>query len=677
MPSLKEVLDKLFQRAVEEWMESVEAAPFFSSKENVRAFVSFLQTKAHDLFNLPESDLQKHFEELGKEIYLKYHLSSFVLDDFLKKIREDLLYAIVHEIVAYDDEEFLKRFDGMAEGLYAGYLQATVKDTLRYSYAKISSVDPELDIFAHERWYQSLLHFLLEQKAEPPVLIYEDSEVCRWIDTLDFKLLMKACSFEKESEIVIFLRKLFDIARELRRFVRNGDFRNAYASFMTLDQKVKLVSDMLESVLLQFLEEKMHYFFSLFAEIILFKKQYSYFLTITVSLSSEAVHKRDAHRLFVEILRRTKRRASEIACPFTGVVDDGDSMHFLLQYQQQSDIDEIFSFVVNTIDSLKKEEIVLNVPNFIVRASQTEMFSGLDAASLQEIAFAMAREHVDMPYYHFDAEESKQLREHIHGKTILDSRVKEAVQEGRIKLYYQPIVRIDKESRSLAYCEVLARIEEDGKIYDAESFIHSIIEQKLTDELDLRIFEKLKAQTPKIAKILEGVSLNIFPSSFLNEKVMEALKAVLESFARYDMKLILEITEYNLFECYSILAELKKKYTDTLQIAVDDFGSGYSSIATLIKLAKKGLLDKVKIDGTLTKEILDDESSFEILKMAAEIGCKLGANTIVEYVENEAIEKKLSSEIDTYYAQGYHYSKAVTLADLGQLQKKIEKHQLL
>ena len=669
---ISEIMDKLFQKLVEEWMESVEVVPFLNSEENIRSFLTTLHKKSQEALNLPVEDISENFEATGEIIYSQYNLSSFVLDDFLKKIQDDILYAIVHQVVEYDDEEFLKRFENVLQGIYKGYLRALMKDTLVSSYAKVAAVDPELDILAHVRWYQSLLHSCLEGITEPQMLLYEDSEVCKWVDSLDFKLLMKSVTFEQESKIVTLLRKLFDIARELRRFMQHQEYKQAYTSFVVLDQKVKIVNDMLKTALLGFIEDKMYYFFELFAEIILFKKQFSYFLTITVSISSEVVHRRDVHRLFVEILRRTKKKAQQIECPFTGIIDDGTSMHFLLKYHSQSDIEEIFSFVTRTIDTLKKEEVVLSVPQFIVRASQTEMFSGLDAHTLQRLAFAMAKEHVDMPYYHFDAEESKLLRHQIQGRSLLESTVKEALQKGKIKLYYQPIVRIEQDHRRLAYCEVLARIEEKSDIYDAESFIHTIIEQKLTSVMDRYIYEKLEEDAQKIANVLDGVSLNIFPSSFQDEKVMSKLKGLLERFKQYGMTLILEITEYNLFECYSILADLKKEYPQTLQIAVDDFGSGYSSIAALIKLSKKGLLDKVKIDGTLTKEIVDDESSFDILKMAVEIGDRLGAQTIVEFVENESIEQKLSSAIGSYYAQGYNYSKAVELSKLEKIKRRIE-----
>ena len=168
-------------------------------------------------------------------------------------------------------------------------------------------------------------------------------------------------------------------------------------------------------------------------------------------------------------------------------------------------------------------------------------------------------------------------------------------------------------------------------------------------------------RTSDIAAFMEGVSVNIFPESFKDKKVIDALKKCLLSFQEKKLILTLEITEYNLFEYYDILLNLKKEFTSTLRVAVDDFGSGYSSLAALVKLSKNGLLDAVKIDGTLTCEILNDATTFEIVKTAASLSKTLNVKTIIEYIENKEIELKLQEEVDDFYGQGYLYAAAMPL----------------
>ena len=200
-----------------------------------------------------------------------------------------------------------------------------------------------------------------------------------------------------------------------------------------------------------------------------------------------------------------------------------------------------------------------------------------------------------------------------------------------------------------------------------QKFIDYVVEENFTDDFDKTVFEKLIVLTPDIAKYLKGVSVNIFPTSFLNGDVLDLLRLTLENFKKYNLIFILEITEYHLFEYYAIVKKLRDEYPKTLKIAIDDFGSGYSSFSTLIKLSKKDLLDIIKIDGSITKEILTDKINFEILKMSLEIVKKLNKKVIIEYVENKQIKEKIEEITDDFYAQGFLFSKALPLEKIKEL----------
>jgi len=664
MKMIEDVIDDLFKNFIEEAIQNIEIGSLITSRESVQKVLKALHIETQNALNLEPNKLLEYFSKIGFEIYKTYRIPAFFWINMLEKIKEDLLYAIHHKIIQYNDDVLLLRLDKLTQGLCKGYLQASAQDTLRFSYDKINAINIEMDIMAHERWYKSFLEYLSDENNPVPELLYEKSESHMWLNSLDFKLLMKSCSFEKESEIVIFMRKAYDLSREIKYYIDKEQYKNAYNCFVALDRKLNLLSDMLKEVLINFMSDKLHLFFGLFSEIILFQKQYSYFLTLSVSISNEAVHKRDIHRLFLKLFQMTKKKAKELTYQFTGVVDDGDAMHFLVRYKEQDDVKKIFDFVTESITELKEKEITLSVPNFIVRASETEVFSGLDAPTLRKVAFNMAKEYVHIPNYHFNQKECEILRSNAENESIVSGKIKQAIEEKKIQLAFQPIVSVNKTARSLAYCEVLSRMEDNGELVDAEEFIHTVIAQKMTSALDILVYERLKRLSKSIAELMQGVSVNIFPDSFKDGAVLKALKECLQSFAKEEITLTLEITEYNLFEHYEILQVLKAEYTDTLNIAVDDFGSGYSSLAALIKLSKHNLLDAVKIDGTLTREVVTDETSYAIVKTALVLSKKLKAKIIIEYVENEDIEKKLLQGINTFYGQGYLYGKAMPLEEI-------------
>ena len=667
MKKIDEVVDDLFKNFIEEAIQNIEIGSLITSRESVEKVLATLHKETQNALTLEINELLEYFSKIGFEMYGAYRIPAFFWINVLEKMKEDLLYAIHHNIIEYSDDTLLLRLDRLTQGLCKGYLQAAAKDALRFSYEKIDAINVEMDIMSHERWYKSFLEYLSDDNNPIPELMYEKSESHLWLNSLDFKLLMKSCSFEKESEIVIFMRKVYELAREIKHYIDKEEYKNAYNCFVVLDQKLNLLNDMLKEVLINFMSDKLHLFFTLFSEIILFQKQYSYFLTLSVSISNETIHQRDVHRLFLKLFQLAKAKAQELAYQFTGVVDNGDSMHFLVRYKETDDVKKIFDFVTEAIEDLKEKEITLSVPDFIVRASETEVFSGLDAPTLRKVALNMSKEHVHIPHYHFDKQECELLRSNAEKDSIVSGKIKAAIEEEKIKLCFQPIVSVNKNGHALAYCEVLSRMQDNDELVDAEDFIHTVIAQKMTAALDILVYEQLEKLSKEIAQLMQGVSVNIFPDSFKDEAVLKAFKKCLHSFKEADITLTLEITEYNLFEHYETLQALKSGYENTLQIAVDDFGSGYSSLAALIKLSKHKLLDAVKIDGTLTSEVLKDDTSYEIVKTAVILSKKLHARTIIEYVESKEIEEKLLESIDEFYGQGYVYGKAVPLEEVKKL----------
>ena len=86
------------------------------------------------------------------------------------------------------------------------------------------------------------------------------------------------------------------------------------------------------------------------------------------------------------------------------------------------------------------------------------------------------------------------------------------------------------------------------------------------------------------------------------------------------------------------------------KIAIDDFGSGYSNFAYLVKLKP----DYIKIDGSLVKNIDIDKNSLLIVKTINDFTHSLGFKTVAEYVHSKEVFDILKEiGIDEY--QGFHF----------------------
>ncbi len=120
-------------------------------------------------------------------------------------------------------------------------------------------------------------------------------------------------------------------------------------------------------------------------------------------------------------------------------------------------------------------------------------------------------------------------------------------------------------------------------------------------------------------------------------------------------KLVLEIVEQENIDDYDeFYSFLKKVKSLGCKIAVDDFGSGYSNFDYIIKMSE--YIDYLKIDGSLIKNIVDDEKSLLLIQSIIFLCAKLDIKTIAEYVENKDIQDLLT-ELGIDYSQGYYIAK--------------------
>jgi EAL domain-containing protein (putative c-di-GMP-specific phosphodiesterase class I) len=98
-----------------------------------------------------------------------------------------------------------------------------------------------------------------------------------------------------------------------------------------------------------------------------------------------------------------------------------------------------------------------------------------------------------------------------------------------------------------------------------------------------------------------------------------------------------------------------------MKIALDDFGTGHSSLTLLRALP----IDEVKIDRSFVRDIATDRKNRAIVEGVAGICADLGIEVVAEGVENPE-QVRLLRELGCHYGQGYLWSKAVDLQQLGQ-----------
>ena len=262
----------------------------------------------------------------------------------------------------------------------------------------------------------------------------------------------------------------------------------------------------------------------------------------------------------------------------------------------------------------------------------------------------------------YRAEDQELARQRGERQWIL--KIHAALEENRFCLYCQQIAPVAADLGE-AHCEVLLRmIDEQGGLVPPMAFIPAAERYNLMPVIDqwvIRTFfasytqhlgEELRHQPHHVYTInLSGASVN-------HNQFLDFLK---EQFAQYSIppqSICFEITETtavaNLRQAAQLIKELKQL---GCRFALDDFGSGMSSLAYLKNLP----VDYLKIDGSFVKNITSDQVNYALVECFNRVGQVMGMKTIAEFVENEATLEMLRS-LGVDYAQGYGIAKPCPLA---------------
>ncbi len=231
--------------------------------------------------------------------------------------------------------------------------------------------------------------------------------------------------------------------------------------------------------------------------------------------------------------------------------------------------------------------------------------------------------------------------------------LRSAVREGRIEAFLQPIINV-QTGEVMAY-EVLGRIRDGESVIPAEQFADVAEGLGMAQELDREVFRKGLAHYAVIAKQQPQVKLffNLFPSSFKDLEWVRGIPELVRSAGVPCESIVLEITERealpNLTQVGLVIEELR---ANKISVALDDFGSGFSSFMYLKYLA----IDYVKIEGSFIRQIVGDERDRIMVEHINSMAHQFGLKTVAEFVEDEETAK-IIAEIGVDYAQGYYYGR--------------------
>ncbi|WP_457597704.1 EAL domain-containing protein [Hydrogenimonas sp.] len=220
-----------------------------------------------------------------------------------------------------------------------------------------------------------------------------------------------------------------------------------------------------------------------------------------------------------------------------------------------------------------------------------------------------------------------------------------AIKEERIVPYLQPIA--DTETKEVYKYEVLARlVDAEGKVHPPYHFIPLAKQIRLYPDITRIIFKKGMELVEKhdlhLSINLSADDIHHHPTrNFIIDRLALSTKSDHITFE------LLESEETKNYDEISHFIEKVKQYG--VKVAIDDFGSGYSNFAKILKLK----VDYLKIDGSFIKRIDEDSDAREFVEIIYHLASHYNLKTVAEYVSSESIYETVRA-IGIDYVQGYY-----------------------
>lgn len=248
----------------------------------------------------------------------------------------------------------------------------------------------------------------------------------------------------------------------------------------------------------------------------------------------------------------------------------------------------------------------------------------------------------------------------------VDHRLRRAIQRGAVKPHFQPI--IDLASGEICAIEALARWESRGELLEPARFVPIAEESSLIIDLDVHMIRQVCQAAQRLHELGRPLPVHVNVSTRIvawHGFVRAVLQALDESGIE-PSRLTLELTESAAMQDPAAGLALLELAKTGVTLAMDDFGSAYSSVARLRALP----CSVIKIDRALvlaaTGELpvperigpasITTQAGAATLAGVLRLGRELGVKTIVEGVERAEV-RDLVAMLGADMAQGYFFSR--------------------
>ena len=332
----------------------------------------------------------------------------------------------------------------------------------------------------------------------------------------------------------------------------------------------------------------------------------------------------------------------DVASRLTNCLRRGDNIarlggdEFTAVLENVNSTDEVVRIVKRIIDAMQLPFHLDGNEAFVTASVGISLYpnDGNDVETLirnADAAMYRAKESGKNNYEFFTSNMTGQASQRLS----LETKLRYALERNELKLYYQPQMHL--ASGHIVGVEVLLRWQhpEMGLVHP-QTFIPLAEETGLIVEIGEWVLRRACLQHQRWrdnGQPMLRMAVNLSPRQFKNSSLMTRVLQVLEETHMDPCFLELEITESMLMQDTGASSEILHKFKEMgVQLAIDDFGTEYSSLSYL----KKFPISKLKIDQSFIRGIPQDKDDMAITRAIIALARSLNLSVVAEGVENKS-----------------------------------------
>ncbi|GAA0726926.1 hypothetical protein GCM10008905_23940 [Clostridium malenominatum] len=369
-----------------------------------------------------------------------------------------------------------------------------------------------------------------------------------------------------------------------------------------------------------------------------------------------------------ELLKKIAFRLKKYS-PSNSMVGRFGGDEFLILIPEFYDIKELEEICNNLINMFKVPFILDGVRNYVT-ASLGISVAPMDGEEIDvllknaDTAMYRAKEQGKNQYCFFNHTMSKELLR----KISIENNLRHALKKNEFKLYYQPQINLysgkiegmeallrwnNKELGFVSPNEFIPIAEKNGLIVPIGNWVM----KKACQQNKIWLSKGFK---------YDYIGINVSSIQFVRDDFVNTVSNVLEREKLPSSYLDIEITESLLIDSTeNNINKLKDLKSMGVKISLDDFGTGYSSLNYLMQFP----INKLKIDKSFVQNICNNKEQELIIDVIINLSKRLGQKVVAEGVETKE-QLELLKSMGCDIAQGYYFSKPLSVEDMEELLKK-------